>query len=121
VSGDVAAAPGRRPRLRVIVGPRADWFKRKALTALTNAVWTAGQITLVSKLIPGANTSLLAATGDYASGGAGITTALDWAKNDFLNGKADKWVSVEAYRYAPKGACKVSFEVVFETRDKRCI
>jgi biotin-dependent carboxylase-like uncharacterized protein len=40
VSGDVAAAPGRRPRLRVIVGPRADWFKRKALTALTNAVWT---------------------------------------------------------------------------------
>jgi biotin-dependent carboxylase-like uncharacterized protein len=40
VSGEVAAAPAHRPALRVIIGPRADWFKRKAVTALTSSVWT---------------------------------------------------------------------------------
>jgi Carboxyltransferase domain, subdomain A and B/LamB/YcsF family len=40
VSGEVATAPAYRPALRVILGPRADWFKRKAVTALTGSVWT---------------------------------------------------------------------------------
>jgi biotin-dependent carboxylase-like uncharacterized protein len=39
VSGEVAAAPARRPALHVILGPRTDWFKRTAVTVLTSSIW----------------------------------------------------------------------------------
>lgn len=40
VSGEVAAGPSPRSALRVVAGPRADWFRPSALRNLTARVWT---------------------------------------------------------------------------------
>jgi biotin-dependent carboxylase-like uncharacterized protein len=40
VSGEVAAPPPPRTTLRVVLGPRADWFRRKAVTRLISTSWT---------------------------------------------------------------------------------
>ncbi len=42
VSG-IAATPIRRlPRLRIVLGPRADWFSARALNVLTSTAWIVG-------------------------------------------------------------------------------